>query len=96
MHIAYDRVQRTEMPSDLRIELDQSAVQSGKVNLFVSESIVRELGAQRIVPQPESTRKSTSLPPQNHRIKPITPMHPGKCPQHAIPHRRTQFHVTPQ
>ena len=32
-----------------------SAIQDGRVHLFVSQSIIKQLGAQRISPQPEQS-----------------------------------------
>lgn len=55
IRVAYDRIQRTGTPSVLRIEVDRPAIQNGAIHLYVSESITRELGAQRVVPQPQST-----------------------------------------
>jgi len=55
MRIHYDRIARAETPSILDVAFDASAIHNNKVQLFVSESLVKELGTQRVVPQPEST-----------------------------------------
>lgn len=55
MSLSYDRIQRTGTPSVLRVELDKPPVQNGEIHILASESIARELGAQRIIPQPQST-----------------------------------------
>lgn len=51
----YDRVERTSSPDTLRVRFRPEAVANAKAQLFVSESLVKQLGAQRITPQPESS-----------------------------------------
>jgi hypothetical protein len=51
----YERVERAETPSNLRIGFRPDAVVNGKAQLFISESVVKKLGAERIAPQPESS-----------------------------------------
>jgi hypothetical protein len=51
----YERVERAETPSVLRVAFRPDAVVDGKARLFVSESVVKTLGAQRIAPEPESS-----------------------------------------
>jgi hypothetical protein len=53
--VKYDRIQRTGTPSIITVNFGPSAIQDGKVELFVSSSMVKELGAQRVVPSPERT-----------------------------------------
>jgi hypothetical protein len=55
MTIHYERIERTGTPSMLHIDFNPSAVQDGRVHLFVSESVVSKLGAQRIIPAPETS-----------------------------------------
>jgi hypothetical protein len=55
INIKYERIQRTDSPSKLEIELGPSAIQDGKVNLYVSQSLVRGLGTERVVPNPLAT-----------------------------------------
>ena len=55
MEVKYDRVQRTGTPSIMTINFGPAAIHDRKLQLFVSESVVKELGAQRIIPSPEST-----------------------------------------
>jgi hypothetical protein len=50
--VKYERIERTDSPSILSIQFGPSAIQEGKIHLFVSESLVKELGAQRVVPAP--------------------------------------------
>jgi hypothetical protein len=52
LRLRYERIERTGTPSNLIIDFGPSAVHDQKVRLFSSESIVKELGAQRIIPQP--------------------------------------------
>jgi hypothetical protein len=52
LRLRYDRIERTGTPSNLIIDFGASAVHDQKVRLFSSGSIVKDLGAQRIVPQP--------------------------------------------
>jgi hypothetical protein len=55
MTIHYERIERTGTPSMLNINFAPSAIQDGKLRLFVSESVVSKLGAQRIIPSPETS-----------------------------------------
>jgi hypothetical protein len=51
--VKYDRIQRTGTPSIVTVNFGPSAIRDGKIDLFVSGSMVKELGAQRVVPSPE-------------------------------------------
>jgi hypothetical protein len=55
MNVRYERVERFGTPSLLTINFGQSAIHDGKLQLWVSESLVKELGAQRVVPQPAAS-----------------------------------------
>ncbi len=55
MQLRYERFARFGTPSVLEVKFDPSAFQDGKYTLFVSESIVDELGAQRVIPSPQTT-----------------------------------------
>lgn len=55
MYVEYDGVDRAESPAMLRVSFKPEVIHEGKVQLFVSESVVKELGAQRIIPAPESS-----------------------------------------
>jgi hypothetical protein len=52
MTVEYERIERFKTPSILTVHFGPAAVQNGKVLLWTSESLVKELGAQRVVPQP--------------------------------------------
>ena len=56
LDVRYERIERTGTPSILAVECGPATVHGGKVGLFVSDSVVGGLGAQRIVPQPAETR----------------------------------------
>jgi hypothetical protein len=53
--VKYERIERTDSPSILSIQFGPSAIQNGKIRLYVSESLVKELGTQRVVPAPLET-----------------------------------------
>jgi hypothetical protein len=48
----YERIERTDSPSILTLDFGPSAIQNGKITLFVSENLVKGLGTQRIIPAP--------------------------------------------
>lgn len=52
MVVKYERIQRFGTPSVLTIQLHPSAIRDRKVQLWVSESLTKPLGTQRVVPQP--------------------------------------------
>ena len=53
MKIRYERFQRFGSPSVLFVDLDPSAFHDGTVQLWVSDDLVKPLGTQRVVPQPQ-------------------------------------------
>ncbi len=53
MAVKYERIERAESPSMLHIDFNASSIHDGKVQLFVSDSIVNKLGAERVIPAPE-------------------------------------------
>ncbi len=55
LSIQYERVERFRTPSILTIELGPQAVHDGKVELWISRTLVRPLGNQRIIPQPATS-----------------------------------------
>jgi hypothetical protein len=52
MHLKYERIERYGTPSLLVVQFTPLAIHEGKIQLWVSNSLVKELGNQRIVPQP--------------------------------------------
>lgn len=55
VQVDYDRIAPYETPSTLRIRFTTAAVRHGKIQLWVSDSMVKELGAQRVIPQPAAS-----------------------------------------
>jgi hypothetical protein len=55
MDIKYERIERTDSPSILTIQFAQSAIKDGKIQLYVSNSLVKQLGTQRVIPAPQDT-----------------------------------------
>lgn len=53
LDVSYERIERYGTPSILRIELPASIIHDGKAQLWVSEDLVKSLGNQKVVPQPE-------------------------------------------
>ncbi len=51
--LKYERVERASTPSIMTLEFGDGAIQDGHIQVFVSDSLVKPLGAQRISPQPE-------------------------------------------
>ncbi len=51
--VNYERVERASTPSIMTIRFLPESIVNGSAQLFVSNSIVKQLGAQRIAPQPE-------------------------------------------
>ena len=48
----YERVERFSTPSILTLHFEPSAVRDGQIKLWVSDSVVKALGNQRIIPEP--------------------------------------------
>ena len=56
MTVRYERIERYGAPSVLRIEFAPNAIHDGKVELWVGETLIKSLGAQRVIPQPAQSR----------------------------------------
>jgi hypothetical protein len=52
MEVKYERIERAGTPSILQVRFASGAPIGDKAKLFVSQSVVDELGAQRIIPAP--------------------------------------------
>jgi hypothetical protein len=50
--VKYERVQRYASPSVITVEFQPEGIQNGQILLWVSDSLVKPLGNQRVVPQP--------------------------------------------
>jgi hypothetical protein len=48
----YERIERASTPSIMTLHLGSAAIHDGQIHIFISDSVVRPLGAQRISPQP--------------------------------------------
>jgi hypothetical protein len=55
MDVSYERIERFSTPSILDVKLGANAIHDGKVQLWISEGTVIDLGTQRVVPQPLSS-----------------------------------------
>ncbi len=55
LRVKYERVERANTSSILTVLPGSAALHDGKFQLFVSDSILKQLGAQRVIPQPESS-----------------------------------------
>ena len=55
MELNYERIERFSTPSILTIHINPSAVQNGQIHLWVSDSVIKDLGNQRVVPQPQTS-----------------------------------------
>ena len=55
MLVKYERVERTGTPSILEVEFQPNTLGKKQVKLHVSQSVVNELGAQRVIPSPLDT-----------------------------------------
>jgi hypothetical protein len=53
--IQYERIERSATPSILSIRFSADAIRDGKVHLWADDSLLKGLGAQRVIPQPESS-----------------------------------------
>ena len=55
LQMNYERVERFSTPSILTLHFSPGAVQNGAVKLWVSDSVLKTLGNQRIIPEPASS-----------------------------------------
>jgi hypothetical protein len=55
MQVQYEHIARTGTPNMLEIRFTPSAIQKGRIRLFVSDSVAKELGMQRVTPMPIET-----------------------------------------
>lgn len=52
LDVKYERVEREGTASIMTIQPTASALRDGKLQIFVSDSVVKQLGAQRVIPEP--------------------------------------------
>jgi hypothetical protein len=55
LDVHYERIERFSTPSILRVEFGPGAIDKDKVRLWVSDSLVKALGTQRVIPQPSDS-----------------------------------------
>jgi hypothetical protein len=55
MEVDYERVERFSTPSVLTVRINSPAIHEEQVQLWASESLVKSLGNQRVIPQPENS-----------------------------------------
>jgi hypothetical protein len=55
LQVEYERVERYSTPSVLTVRPDTSVIQNGKMQLWVSESLIKPLGNERVIPQPDKS-----------------------------------------
>jgi len=58
--LSYERMERAFTPAILDLEIGQNAIRNGQVTVYVSGSVVKELGAARISPQPMTSTIGSS------------------------------------
>ena len=52
VEVKYERIERASTPSAMTIRVNPAEIRDGVVRVFVSESVIKQLGADRIAPQP--------------------------------------------
>lgn len=55
MRVQYERIARSGTPNMMEIKFTSAAIQNGRVHLYVSDSVPKELGSQRVTPSPLET-----------------------------------------
>jgi len=55
LRLDYERIARASTPSVMTLNFTDAAIHDGTIKVYVSDSVVRPLGAQRIAPQPLSS-----------------------------------------
>lgn len=58
MTMTYERFQRFQTPSIISIHFGPNAVRDGKLQLWVSQSVITKAGNRRIIPQPATSELS--------------------------------------
>ncbi len=52
MDVNYERIERFRTPSIVTIQFSPQTVRDGKIELWVNDGLIKQLGNQRVVPQP--------------------------------------------
>ena len=53
--IDYERIARSSTPSTMFLQFGRRAIRDGQVRVFLSDSVIKGLGATRIAPQPATS-----------------------------------------
>ncbi len=85
LDVKYENIERYGTPSILKIHFGPAAIHNGKIQLYISQSVVSELGNQRVIPQPVSSviqqdgilYTFTALPPSGSASFDLQPTRPG-------------------
>ena len=84
----YERIERASTPSIMTLHFGPEAIHNHQIQLYISDSLVKPLGAQRISPQPQTsavgnrgityTFAATQAPPSSR--SPSNPPSPAPTP----------------
>jgi hypothetical protein len=58
MQVDYERFERFSTPSVLTVRVNPASIRNGQMQLWVSQSLVKPLGNQRVIPQPDKSELS--------------------------------------
>ena len=53
--VKYERIERASTPSIMTIHFGPSSIRNGEIHLYVSNSLLKGLGTQRVAPQPATS-----------------------------------------
>lgn len=56
MEVQYERFERFSTPSVMTVRIAPTAIHNGKVELWVADALVKPLGNQRVIPQPDKSQ----------------------------------------
>jgi hypothetical protein len=52
INVRYERIERSDSPSILTVQFAESAIHEGKIKLYISDTLLKALGTQRVIPAP--------------------------------------------
>ena len=55
LDVKYERVERSNTPSIMTVLPGNPAIHDGKFQLYVSDDVLKQMGAQRVIPQPDAS-----------------------------------------
>ena len=53
--LKYERIVRSNTPSIMTVQFGPEAIRNGQASLFISQSLIKDLGTQRVSPQPATS-----------------------------------------